>query len=262
MKTIGLNKFHGLRNTNAATVLAVRLQAKFIRLSVLVILSLAASWVGFSWAVPEQIPDLRERSHLDERPSVDQSDRTKTPDLASVSSMNKANKHSASIASMEFSTSGLSDTNQSNESPLSSNVAGSNQASDAELFDQSLLNDQLSVRELMRLEMAEALEAARQKRLIQRQKSKSSGWVGPKTGSNQDSEDALGSPKLLAIYGVGKQLWAEVKVGTKTLLFKHDQAVPIGFKPGNTPYRLQSISTRCVSLSVEGEQKEYCLSLS
>src|SRR5690625_7110211 len=95
MKTIGLNKFHGLPNTNAATMLAVRLQAKFIRLSVLVILILSASWVGFSWAVPQQLPDLRERSHLDERHSVDQSDRSKTLDLASVSSMNKENNHSA-----------------------------------------------------------------------------------------------------------------------------------------------------------------------
>jgi hypothetical protein len=115
-----------------------------------------------------------------------------------------------------------------------------------------LATEQMSVRELMHLETAHALDDARR---------------------NPRKDNALGSPadradrhaqggvlKLVAIYGVGKKLLAEVQVGQQPHMYVHGRALPIGVKAGDTSaYMLRGISGSCVQLERKSESRILCL---
>ncbi|WP_397475435.1 hypothetical protein [Pusillimonas sp.] len=110
-----------------------------------------------------------------------------------------------------------------------------------------LAADQLSVRELMRLETEQAL-----KRL--RAQSDVSGATI--TGQRFDPSSSSGpsAASLVAIYGVGRKLMAQVMVDGQTLLFMRGRPQAVG--PGKTHrMRLVDITERCVEIAL-GEQRE------
>ena len=114
-----------------------------------------------------------------------------------------------------------------------------------------IAEQQMSVRELMRLDTALALEKARAQ-LRQQQ----SGHAAPGAGNQFMPE---GSLKLLAIYGVGKRLLAEVMVGEQTHLYIRGRAWAVGSKAGASAYRLQGLSESCVQLARGDEAHTLCL---
>lgn len=118
------------------------------------------------------------------------------------------------------------------------------------LTNEELAGQQMSVRELMHLDTRLAL--ARLKDRLNEHGSPSS-----------DSHAALsrqdGGPRLVAIYGVGKRLLAEVVVGTQTQVYMRGQALPVGAKAGASAYRLAGLSGSCVQLERQDESHTLCL---
>lgn len=108
----------------------------------------------------------------------------------------------------------------------------------------------MAVRELMRLDTELALSASRSRL----------------TDADKRSETALalsdqpgGQLKLVAIYGVGKRLLAEVLVGSQPYVYMRGQPLPIGAKPGSRVYKLGGISGSCVQLERQDEAHTLCL---
>ena len=112
-------------------------------------------------------------------------------------------------------------------------------------------DQQMSVRELMRLDTALALEKARAQ-LRQRQ----GNVVTADQAGSFGQENSL---KLLAIYGVGKKLLAEVKIGEKTYVYLRGQAWAVGTRAHPSSYRLEGISGSCVHLARNQETHTLCL---
>lgn len=110
-----------------------------------------------------------------------------------------------------------------------------------------LAADQLSVRELMRLETEQAL-----KRL--RAQSSALGTRPGGHGLDPTTRSGPSAASLVAIYGVGRKLMAQVLVDGQTLLFMRGRPQAIG--PGKTHrMRLVDITERCVEITL-GEQRE------
>ncbi|MBP6020187.1 MAG: hypothetical protein KA735_11905 [Burkholderiaceae bacterium] len=108
----------------------------------------------------------------------------------------------------------------------------------------------MAVRELMRLDTELALSASR----------------GRLTGVDKRSETALalsdqpgGQLRLVAIYGVGKRLLAEVLVGSQPYVYMRGHPLPIGAKAGSHVYKLGGISGSCVQLERQDEAHTLCL---
>lgn len=112
-----------------------------------------------------------------------------------------------------------------------------------------LAAEQMSVRELMHLETREALEQARGRARNHRYPDSAPAGVGP-------GREGL---KLVAIYGVGKKLLAEVRVGSRPHVYLRGQALPLGAKAGAQVYRLHGITGSCVHLERRGEAHTLCL---
>ena len=68
-----------------------------------------------------------------------------------------------------------------------------------------------------------------------------------------------GSLNLVAIYGVGKKLLAEVTVGTQQYVYMRGQALPVGVKANSSAYLLRGISGSCVQLERKDEAHTLCL---
>lgn len=115
-----------------------------------------------------------------------------------------------------------------------------------------LISDQLSVRELMRLDTEQALTLAR---------ARSSTPDQPASDRNtrRVSRNMNGDPRLAAIYGVGRQLMAEVVLDHVIYLYRRGQALPVGVAPGDDVYLLQSISTSCIELKKSDTSHHLCL---
>lgn len=116
---------------------------------------------------------------------------------------------------------------------------------------EDLASQQMSVRELMRLDTALALEQARSR--LHRQGAEHG---RPETRSLLAQSGAL---RLLAIYGVGKKLLAEVMIDERTHVYMRGQAWAVGVKAGPSAYRLLGISGSCVHLERAGEEHTLCL---
>lgn len=110
--------------------------------------------------------------------------------------------------------------------------------------------DQMSVRELMRIDTEHALGQARSH----------SAQQGRRLGRPERTVRKMaGEPRLAAIYGVGRQLIAEVVVDQVIYLYRYGQALPVGVAPGDDVLLLQKISTSCVDLKNAERAHHLCL---
>jgi hypothetical protein len=125
----------------------------------------------------------------------------------------------------------------------------SNDSSDSGAHGGELAAEQMSVRELMQLETREALELARGRARNHRYPDSAPAGAGP-------GREGL---KLVAIYGVGKKLLAEVRVGSRPQVYLRGQALPLGAKADAQVYRLHGITGSCVHLERRGEAHTLCL---
>ncbi len=113
-----------------------------------------------------------------------------------------------------------------------------------------LAAEQISVRELIRLETALALSQARRKL----QEASLPGEAG------HDASGQRTAPRLVAIYGVGKKLAAEVRIGADTHLYMNGHPLPVGQrKAGKSVYTLRALDSACVRLERESRETQLCL---
>lgn len=112
--------------------------------------------------------------------------------------------------------------------------------------------DQMSVRELMRIETDLALGRARKSLRNLDKKSQGAEEESPVSRS--------GSLKLVGIYGVGKKLLAEVEIGAQAYVYMRGHALPVGMKASASSYKLRGISGSCVQLERKEEAHTLCLS--
>jgi len=109
--------------------------------------------------------------------------------------------------------------------------------------------DQMSVRELMLLDSALAASRA-----------KSGLDGGPRSGSEAVRAPVQGAAiTLVAIYGVGKDLMAEVRAGSQSYLYVRGRALPVGLKSSASAPLLRGISGSCVHLERHEEPHTLCL---
>lgn len=114
-----------------------------------------------------------------------------------------------------------------------------------------LAAEQMSVRELMRLDTERALKTAKHS-------------LRNEGGAHADVESgaryaASGALKLIAIYGVGKKLLAEVTVGMQPYVYMRGQSLPVGVKASPSAYMLRGISGSCIQLERKDEAHTLCL---
>lgn len=115
-----------------------------------------------------------------------------------------------------------------------------------------LAAEQMSVRELMRMETDLALERART--ALRKRDDRSQDTAGESRIAHS------GSLKLVGIYGVGKKLLAEVEIGKHAHVYMRGQAFPVGTKGSPSAYRLREISGSCIQLERKEEAHTLCLS--
>lgn len=111
----------------------------------------------------------------------------------------------------------------------------------------------VTVSELMRLDGEQALEAARKRRRQSAELSPAGAQAVGAAGASADT------PRLVGIYGVGKRLFAEVRSGSRALLFLKGHSLPVGHVAGHDPYRLKEMADACVRLEREGAETVLCL---
>lgn len=117
--------------------------------------------------------------------------------------------------------------------------------------EDGLIDDQVSVRELMRLDTEQALTLARAR-------SSASNHLASQN-TQRVSRSMSGDPRLAAIYGVGRQLMAEVLLDHVVYVYRRGQALPVGIAPGDDVYVLKSISTSCIELKKQDDLHHLCL---
>jgi len=111
-----------------------------------------------------------------------------------------------------------------------------------------LVADQLSVRELMRWETSQALKRVRADR--------NELPLSTELHGSRSAPD-LNTASLVAIYGVGRKLMAEVRIDGATLLFMRGRTNAVG--PGKAHrMRLLSLTERCVEVAVDDRQRVIC----
>jgi hypothetical protein len=114
-----------------------------------------------------------------------------------------------------------------------------------------LAQDQISVRELMRLDTALALSQTKDK-LHSRNRT-------------TPAVDSRGLPahggglRLVAIYGVGKKLLAEVHIGSKPHVYVRGKALPVGVSADPSAFHLRGITGSCIQLERKDEAHTLCL---
>lgn len=101
-----------------------------------------------------------------------------------------------------------------------------------------------SVRELMRLDIERALD--------QRRQSSSRALVA-------ESSAVWHVPRLVAMYGVGRKLMAEVVVGSRPYLYVRGQAHPIGHARDPDVYQLRGMTGSCIQLQNVHASHSLCL---
>ncbi|TAM90671.1 MAG: hypothetical protein EPN41_01085 [Candidimonas sp.] len=111
--------------------------------------------------------------------------------------------------------------------------------------------DGATVRELVRVETQLALHRARQ-----RLRDVAGGETSTPTAASFGVE-----PRLLAIFGVGGKLLAQVKQGERLFVYRRGRALPIGMRdtPEAPVFRLVGLSNTCVELDREGISLTLCL---
>ena len=102
-----------------------------------------------------------------------------------------------------------------------------------------------SVRDLMQQDLRTALQAA------------PDGAVGP-AGAGTRVQPLL-APRLVALYGVGRALMAEVQVGHQAYLYVRGQAWPAGHVGDRGVYQLRGMNGACVQLERGEDRHSLCL---
>lgn len=118
----------------------------------------------------------------------------------------------------------------------------------------SLAADQISVRELMRLDTEHAMRLVRER-------------AGVKPSNAQATAKRVvrsmsGEPRLSAIYGVGRNLMAEVVLDHVIYLYRQGQALPVGVAAGEDVYLLTKISPSCVDIERSDAAHHLCIKTS
>lgn len=118
----------------------------------------------------------------------------------------------------------------------------------------SLAADQISVRELMRLDTERALTLVRNR-------------AGARSSNEQPAAQRVsrtmsGEPRLSAIYGVGRNLMAEVVLDHVIYLYRQGQALPVGVAAGDEVYLLTKISPTCVKIERPDKAHHLCMKAS
>lgn len=119
-------------------------------------------------------------------------------------------------------------------------------------FQQALGKDQMLVRELMRLDAEMALSR------LQKGFSNGSQETPQAVPTDQIQGRSRSDPRLVAIYGVGQQLLAEVSWEGQSYVFLKGKAAPVGRNAAVT-LRLKSLNSRCATLQEKDQRFELCL---
>lgn len=84
--------------------------------------------------------------------------------------------------------------------------------------------------------------------------------------NSQDKNNSLSvtpqsilAPKLVALYGVGKALVAEIHVGNKAYLYVRGQTYPAGYLNDKRVYQLKAMNGACVQLEKGQDRHSLCL---
>ncbi|MFV0284011.1 MAG: hypothetical protein ACK5JE_09500 [Castellaniella sp.] len=104
-----------------------------------------------------------------------------------------------------------------------------------------------SVRELMQLDLREAQQTA-----------SGSSASRQRTGPESLARPVL-EPRLVALYGVGRALMAEVQVGRRAYLYVRGQAWPAGHVGDRGVYQLRGMNGGCVQLERGKDRHSLCL---
>jgi hypothetical protein len=114
-----------------------------------------------------------------------------------------------------------------------------------------LAQDQISVRELMRLDTALALSQTKDKLHSRNRTTPAVDSRGLPTHG--------GGLRLVAIYGVGKKLLAEVHIGSKPHVYVRGKALPVGVSADPSAFHLRGITGSCIQLERKDEAHTLCL---
>jgi hypothetical protein len=106
----------------------------------------------------------------------------------------------------------------------------------------------LSVRELMRQDLRQAMDDAHR-----------GGTAGSHSQASPPGVRAVLAPRLVAIYGVGRALMAEVQVGRESYLYVKGQAQPAGYAGDRGVYQLRGMNGACVQLERGEDRHSLCL---
>lgn len=117
----------------------------------------------------------------------------------------------------------------------------------------ALTEELVSVRELMRMEMALAVAQVR------RQSERLGSAEKQQSGASARLELPFSKLRMTALYGTGSNLVAQVQVGTHTLTYVNGKAWPVGVTSGETVYRLVGIKGRCLTLTRRGKLQRVCM---
>jgi|GEM_PF-4052320 len=108
--------------------------------------------------------------------------------------------------------------------------------------------DQMTVHELMRIESDQALRAARE-------------TMADAAGSLSlpDAMQADADTRLLAIYGTGRRLAAQVLVRGKPVLYMQGLPRPVGAEKDDQAFLLRGITRTCIRLEHAGQFRTLCI---
>lgn len=103
--------------------------------------------------------------------------------------------------------------------------------------------DKQTVKQLMRLESERLLQSATVEK------------------TSQSKEVTEVAPHLVAMYGVGKRVVAEVLFNGRSYVYLRGQTWPVGDQVGKNQLRLLSMTSRCVHLAYQQQEHELCVPL-
>lgn len=115
---------------------------------------------------------------------------------------------------------------------------------------------QQAVHELMRQETEKLLQQ-------RRQQSSDAATQGPQLGSELNAEQCLfgcqHDTELLSLYGVGTDIYVQLRHAGQTYLFVPGQHRPLGHAGDSAELMIEQISGRCVRLLVADKKTQQCL---
>ncbi|MGB3740906.1 MAG: hypothetical protein WA968_02455 [Castellaniella sp.] len=104
----------------------------------------------------------------------------------------------------------------------------------------------LSVRELLQQDLQEVLRTSTQD-------------PGVATLGTKPSVRPVMAPRLVALYGVGRALMAEVQVGQRAYLYVRGQPFPAGHTGDSGVYQLRGMNGACIQLERGEDRHSLCL---